>query len=76
MVFYIQDVIVDPNRQRQGIGTQLMDGIMSYVKNHASNNTIVGLMSTKGKEAFYEKYGFASRPNERLGAGMTIFWEG
>ncbi len=28
-----------------------------------------------GKEPFYEKYGFTRRPNDRLGAGMTIFWQ-
>ncbi len=76
MVYYIQDVIVDPGRQRQGIGAQLMDQVMGYIKAHASHNTIVGLMSAKGKEAFYEKYGFVNRPNDRLGSGMTIFWEG
>ena len=76
MVYYVQDVIVDPRCQRQGIGTQLMDRVMAYVKAHASHNTIVGLMSSKGREAFYQKYGFTSRPNDRFGAGMTIFWEG
>ena len=28
------------------------------------------LMASKGKEAFYERYGFISRPNEKQGAGM------
>jgi len=28
-----------------------------------------------GKEAFYEKYGFTTRPTDKLGAGMTIFWK-
>jgi len=27
-------------------------------------------MATKGKEAFYERFGFVSRPNEKQGAGM------
>jgi ribosomal protein S18 acetylase RimI-like enzyme len=74
MVYYIQDVIVIPDYQRQGIGTQMMDAIMGYIRTHASQNTIVGLMSAKGKEAFYEKYGFTIRPTDKLGAGMTIFW--
>jgi ribosomal protein S18 acetylase RimI-like enzyme len=75
MVYYIQDVIVIPDYQRQGIGTQMMDRIMAYIRLHASQSTIIGLMSAVGKEAFYEKYGFMVRPTDKLGAGMTIFWK-
>ena len=75
MVYYIQDVIVLPAYQRQGIGAQMMDRVMDYICAHASHNTIIGLMAAWGKEPFYEKYGFTRRPTERLGAGMTIFWK-
>lgn len=75
MVYYIQDVIVLPAYQRQGIGAQMMDRVMAYIRAHASHNTIVGLMAACGKEPFYEQYGFTRRPTERLGAGMTIFWD-
>ena len=36
---------------------------------------IVGLMSAKSKELFYERHGFPTLPTERLGAGLTIFWK-
>jgi ribosomal protein S18 acetylase RimI-like enzyme len=75
LVYYIQDVIVKPEYQRRGIGNKLMDAVMAYVCAHASNNSIVGLMSAKDKEPFYEKYGFVSRPTDRLGCGMTQFWK-
>jgi len=75
MVYYIQDVIVLPDYQRRGIGTQMMDQVMAYLRAHASQNTIIGLMSAKGKEAFYEKYGFTNRPTDKLGSGMTLFWK-
>ncbi len=75
MVYYIQDVIVDPARQGEGIGKRLMDRIMEYIRRHAVEHTIVGLMSAWGKEEFYERYGFMRRPNGKFGAGMTIFWE-
>ena len=52
-----------------------MDRVMAYIRAHASHNTIIGLMAACGKESFYEKYGFTRRPTERLGAGMTMFWE-
>jgi predicted N-acetyltransferase YhbS len=32
-------------------------------------------MSAVGKEDFYHRYGFTSRPTERLGCGMTRFWD-
>ena len=75
LVYYIQDVIVHPNYQRQGIGTQMMDRVMEYIGKHASQNSIIGLMSAYGKESFYEKYGFTKRPTDKLGCGMTRFWQ-
>jgi hypothetical protein len=30
-------------------------------------------MATKGREAFYKKFGFIERPNEQFGAGMIQF---
>jgi GNAT superfamily N-acetyltransferase len=75
MVYYIQDVIVDPSRQGEGIGKLLMNRVMEYVRRHAVEHTIVGLMAARGKEEFYERYGFMRRPNEKFGAGMTIFWD-
>ncbi len=76
LAYYIQDVIVIPAYQRRGIGTQLMDKIMAYLRAHVHQNTVIGLMSAPGKEAFYEKYGFTTRPTDKLGAGMTIHWKG
>lgn len=75
IVYYVQDVIVIPGYQGRGIGTELMDRVMAYIRAHASHNTIVGLMAAVGKEAFYTRYGFTVRPTERLGAGMTLFWQ-
>jgi len=75
LVFYIQDVIVIPEYQNKGIGTQLMKKVMEYIEKHANDNSVIGLMSAKGKEKFYEKFGFSIRPNENFGSGMTIFWK-
>jgi GNAT superfamily N-acetyltransferase len=73
LVYYLQDVIVLPEYQRQGIGTKMMDILMDYVLANASYNSILGLMAAKGSETFYQGYGFTPRPNERLGCGMTMF---
>ena len=72
LAYYIHDVIVIPAHQRQGIGAQMMDQIMRYLRQHASQNATIGLTAAPGKEVFYEKYGFARIPNDRRGAGMTI----
>jgi ribosomal protein S18 acetylase RimI-like enzyme len=76
LTYYILDVIVIPEYQRQGIGTAMMDKVMAFIRTHASKNSIIALMAAKGKEGFYERYGFTQRPNDRLGCGMTLFWPG
>ena len=75
LAYYIQDVIVIPACQRQGMGTQIMDRIMLYLRDAIEQKATIGLQAAPGKEAFYEKYGFARLPNDKRGAGMTILWE-
>lgn len=74
LYFYIQDVIVTPDYQERGIGKMIMDEIMKYLRNSCIQNSFVGLMSAKGKDGFYQKYGFAARPNETYGPGMFLLW--
>jgi len=73
LVFYIQDVIVIPEYQRKGIGNRIMKMILEYIEENSVNNSIIGLMSANGKEAFYESFGFIKRPNDRMGCGMNIW---
>ncbi len=47
-----------------------MDDLMAYIHSHMKRNLAVGLLCVKGKEGFYEKYGFVRRPTENYGAGM------
>lgn len=68
--FHIQDVIVRPEFQRQGIGKLIMNELMSYVNRTGGKNSNVGLMSSKGREAFYRSFGFLDRPSEKFGCGM------
>lgn len=70
--FYIQDVMVRPEYQNMGLGNQIMTFIMCYLYEHAAPNAYIGLMSKIGKSGFYEKYGFISRPNEKMGPGMVL----
>jgi GNAT superfamily N-acetyltransferase len=72
LCFYIQDIMVAPHVQGQGIGKIIMSHIMTYLRNNAKKGAYVGLMSKKSKVTFYQKYGFVSRPNETMGPGMVI----
>ena len=65
--FYVQDVIVHPLYQHQGIGRQIMSKILNYLKMTADATAFVGLMAAKGYSAFYEPYGFKRRPNDAPG---------
>ena len=71
--FYIQDVIVKPKYQGNGIGGEIMNIIMQYLKDNYSNELMVCLLSAKGKEGFYKKFGFIERPDNTYGAGMINF---
>jgi len=75
LYLHIQDVIVRPEMQKMGYGTLIMDQLMEFIRQHAGKKTMIGLMCAKGKEAFYRKYGFLDRPNDKQGPGMTIIVE-
>ena len=73
MYFYIQDVVVEPSYQKQGIGAALMDKIEGYLSDATSQGSTIGLLAAQGKEAFYSRYGYTLRPNSSLGHGMCKF---
>ena len=72
MYWYIQDVAVLPEYQGKGIGKAIVQKLMQYVEENSipGTYTTIGLMAAKGKDTFYEKLGFISRPNDTCGAGM------
>ncbi|EGD46611.1 GCN5-related N-acetyltransferase [Ruminiclostridium papyrosolvens DSM 2782] len=74
LIWYIQDVIVLPDYQRKSIGTAIMQQLLDYIRKNSfpNDSTTIGLMSAKGKEPFYQKFGFRMRPNEREGMGMVV----
>lgn len=73
MYFYIQDVVVAINYQQHGLGSVIMDSIENYLANTAQKGATIGLLAAKGKEKFYERYGYITRPNFSLGNGMCRF---
>ncbi|MCL1878899.1 MAG: GNAT family N-acetyltransferase [Defluviitaleaceae bacterium] len=77
-VVFVTDVTVLPEYQGKGIGGELMRRVMAYINENIApgQRKAVQLMSKKGKEEFYEKYGFVQRPNETDGCGMVVWIEG
>lgn len=72
LCFYIQDIIVTPEYQKLGIGTEIMERIMVYISKNSVKNSVIGLMAAKGRESFYSKFGFDKRPSELYGHGMHL----
>lgn len=72
---YIADVIVLPEYQGQGLGRALIEDIFQYMKNTipAEYAVKISIGAAKGKEKFYEKFGFITRPNEVFGSGMHLW---
>ena len=56
--FYVQDVVVLPECQRQGIGTALMDSVMRWIGGNAPPKAFVGLFTGRSLSPFYEQFGF------------------
>ena len=71
-VAFLSDVIVDPAYQGRGIGRRLVETVIQRIKDDMKPGYKVKLTlnSAKGKEPFYEKFGFRERPNEEAGAAM------
>ena len=68
--YTVFDVVVRKEYQNQGIGTILMNEVVSWYKSIEDDDTYLYLGASFGKEKFYEKFGFKSRPYGNIGAGM------
>ncbi|TMP04004.1 GNAT family N-acetyltransferase [Pseudoalteromonas sp. S3178] len=75
MYFYIQDIIVAPSYQKQGIGHLVMTHIENYLSSTSPNGATIALLSAHGKESFYTQYGYVKRDGDGdgLGLGMCKF---
>lgn len=71
---YIHDVMVTPKYQNKKIGSQIMDKLLEKVNQIKveNPNASVYLGASKGKEKFYERFGFITRENANLGSGMIL----
>lgn len=74
MYYMIVDVVVQPDYQKQGIGSKIVKMLIEYVSasTPAGGRSSIQLIAEKGKESFYEKMGFKVIPHEFCGSGMRM----
>ena len=75
VICYIQDLMIHPDFQRYGIGGAIIEDLISKVESMCEEGTeiMLDLMCAAGREPFYKKHGFISRPTESLGPGMIRY---
>lgn len=75
VICYVQDLIVIPEFQHNGIGSLILDALVDYVESLriTGSQMMLCLMCAKGREVFYEKHGFIARPTSDLGPGMIQY---
>ena len=68
LCYYIKDVIVRPEYQKQGIGRVLMDELLNFIGENGVIGTdiFVELCAMPDKIPFYEKLGFSANEAQRL----------
>ena len=70
--FYLQDMIVDPAYQKNGLCQRITEHLVSKVKNIAEPGAFFGLMAAANVASVYQKYGFVERPANMPGMVMPI----
>lgn len=75
-VFLLCDLLVVPLWRRQGIGSLLVETVVSRAKAFMPSGraVVVSLFSAEGREGFYTRLGFTELPATGLGAGMQCFY--
>lgn len=70
----IADVIVKPRFQSQGIGKQLINKLLGYIKNmlREDEEILIELLSAPGKTTYYKQFGFKDK-KEVVESGMYMW---
>lgn len=75
VVCYIQDLVILPQYQGNGIGSMIIERLIKYVEDLTEEGTemMLCLMCAKGREGFYKRHDFMARPTKNLGPGMIQY---
>lgn len=77
--YLIVDLVVCPEFQNQKIGTRILTMLLDYVDDQTprGGRSSIQLIAEKGKEPFYQNFGFKKIPHEYCGSGMRkIIYKG
>ncbi|HET7325295.1 MAG TPA: GNAT family N-acetyltransferase [Halococcus sp.] len=55
-VYHLCDMAVHPDHQRKGLGTKIMDALVTYIEETAPQTAYVNLVADV--DGFYERFGF------------------
>ncbi len=61
---YIQDLMVKPEYQRKGIGSELMNKMIDYLK--GSHIYMISVIFDENLKSFYERFGFCTMLSGQL----------
>jgi predicted GNAT family N-acyltransferase len=70
LYFFLADLIVDPAFRGDKLGERLMRAVTDYFESCAQPGASITLVPLKGREPFYEKFGFVRCPDGPFGTGM------
>ncbi|MBV9836193.1 MAG: GNAT family N-acetyltransferase [Alphaproteobacteria bacterium] len=70
LYFFLADLIVDPSFRGGGHGDRLMRAVTDYYRQAAKPGAMIALIALKGREAFYERFGYVRCPDGPFGDGM------
>lgn len=70
--FYIQDVVVHPDYQGNGIGKMIMDELTAYLRKNVPDKAFIGLFASEGNDKFYKKFDFNNYAPQMTGMFTVI----
>jgi GNAT superfamily N-acetyltransferase len=68
--FQVVDIMVHPDHQRRGIGTEIMRRIMEYISHNADASAHVNLFANPNAVELYERFGFARTDSVYIGMDL------
>lgn len=69
--FYLAGIMVVPTYQRRGVGTRIVEALLSRVRQVPYANILVGALPLPGIEDFYARFGF--RACRKYAPGMHLW---
>ncbi len=70
LTFYVADVMVHPDARGRGVGDELMERLVDYLRANAAEGATIALVPLHGRESFYERHGFGAAPRHVFGEAM------